>query len=491
MAEYFEAAPNAASMIEGLRDFGYTLQTAIADIVDNSITYGASRIEIRMRLLDGIATFAIADNGDGMEDSELRIAMQPGSKSPLDKRPQNDLGRFGLGLKTASFSQARQLTVVSRQGASLSSYEWDLDHVQKVNKWQIRKVEKFLDVPFHELLDEDHGTLVVWQKVDRMGHGSDEKITQDTFDRAIKSIHDHLGLVFHRFLDGSSFVKTKIQISLNNLPIESRNPFNLANLRTIADAPDVITYGKESHSIKVQAFTLPHPRTVSEKEWKDYEGEKGYDGSQGFYLYRADRLIVAGDWFRIITKSPSTKLLRVALDVSNQCDSDWQINVLKAHAQPPIVVRRELANRLTIWTTTAKRPYVGRGKSLPSAEKFNFWTRRVEDREIRYAIDKTNPAVKSFMLTLDSQLRTQFENLLEYFGSSIPYDAIFVDLSDNHGHISYSSASSEQLSQLAQIIAQSIRSNSPEVSVDHVREVLRSIPMFVNHEDLINAFEWS
>jgi hypothetical protein len=426
-----------------------------------------------------------------MSDRELQVAMQPGSKSPLEQRPQNDLGRFGLGLKTASFSQARQLTVLSCRGGDVSGYEWDLDHVQKVNKWQIKKIQNVSEVPFSELLPNDHGTIVVWQKVDRMGHGPGEPITQDTFDRAIKSIHDHLGLVFHRFLDGTSFVRSKISITLNNLNIASRNPFNLANLRTTADAPDQITYGRERQTITVQAFTLPHPRTVSEKEWKEFEGEKGYDGSQGFYLYRADRLIVAGDWFRIIPKSPSTKLLRIALDVSNQSDSDWQINVLKAHAQPPIVVRRELANRLLIWTAAARRPYVARGKVLPSVERFSFWTRQVEDREIRYSVDQSNPAVTSFMSKLDPKLQTEFENLLEYIVSSIPYDSMFVDLSDNHGHVSYSNASAEQLRNLAQIIAQSIRADSPGTTIDQVRDVLKMIPMFTNHPELIDSFEWS
>jgi len=489
LTEYFEAAPSAASMIEGLRDFGYTLQTAIADIVDNSITYGASQIDIRMKLVDGAATFAIADNGIGMSEAELQIAMQPGSKSPLDKRPVNDLGRFGLGLKTASFSQARQLIVVSSKDSEAISYEWDLDYVQEVNQWLIRKISTIEDVPYAELLHAPHGTLVVWQKVDRLGHGPGEPILQDTFDRAIKAIHEHLGVVFHRFIDGTAFAKRKITIKLNNLKIESRNPFNAGSLKTAADAPDVITYGREGHSVKVQAFTLPHPRSVNEAEWKKYEGDKGYDGSQGFYLYRSDRLIVAGDWFRIIAKSPSTKLLRVSLDISNQCDSDWQINVLKAHAQPPISIRRELSKRLDNWTVAARRPYTGRGKSLPSTQKFVFWKRQVEDREIRYRIDSSNPAIESLKNKLDKKLQIEFENVLEYISSSIPYDSIFVDLSDNHGHISYSNASEDQLLELSKIIAESIRSQSPEVTVEQIRDTLRALPIFANHEAIIDSFE--
>ncbi len=489
MTDYFEAAPSAASMIEGLRDFGYTLQTAIADIVDNSITYGASQIDIRMKLIDGVATFAIADNGDGMSEAELQIAMQPGSKSPLDKRPINDLGRFGLGLKTASFSQARQLIVVARKDSETVAYEWDLDYVQQVNKWLIRKVPVVSDLQFIELLDQSHGTLVIWQKVDRLGHGPGEPVLQDTFDRAIKTIHEHLGVVFHRFIDGTSFSKRKIRISLNNLEIQSKNPFNAASLKTTSDAPDTITYGKAGHSVKVQAFTLPHPRSVNENEWRKYEGEKGYDGSQGFYLYRSDRLIVAGDWFRIIPKSPSTKLLRVSLDISNQCDADWQINVLKAHAQPPISIRRELSKRLENWTTAARRPYVGRGRPLPAAQKFVFWNRQVEEREIRYKIDLDNPAIQSLKSKLNNDLQVEFENVLEYISSSVPYDSIFVDLSDNHGHVSYSNASTEQLLGLARIITENIRSQSPDVALEQIRETLRVLPIFANHEEIIDSFE--
>jgi hypothetical protein len=241
--------------------------------------------------------------------------------------------------------------------------------------------------------------------------------------------------------------------------------------------------------VKVQAFTLPHPRSVNEVEWKKYEGDKGYDGSQGFYLYRSDRLIVAGDWFRIIAKSPSTKLLRVSLDISNQCDSDWQINVLKAHAQPPISIRRELSKRLDNWTVAARRPYTGRGKSLPSTQKFVFWKRQVEDREIRYRIDSSNPALESLKNKLDKKLQIEFENVLEYISSSIPYDSIFVDLSDNHGHISYSNANEDQLLELTKIIAESIRSQSPKVTVEQIRDTLRALPIFANHEAIIDSFE--
>ena len=127
--EEFDASPSAASLIEGLRDFGYTFNTSVADIIDNSIAASATHIEILASFSAGIPRIAFIDNGKGMTREDLRTAMRPGSHSPKDLRAKFDLGRFGLGLKTASFAQCRKLTVVTRFNGVTNSAKWDLDYV--------------------------------------------------------------------------------------------------------------------------------------------------------------------------------------------------------------------------------------------------------------------------------------------------------------------------------------------------------------------------
>ena len=124
------APPKASAMMEALRGLGYSTATALADIVDNSISAGASEVRLHFDWDGYDSRISILDNGRGMSDSELEAAMTLGTINPLDKRAHTDLGRFGLGLKTASFSQCRSLTVASkREGGPLVCLRWDLDAI--------------------------------------------------------------------------------------------------------------------------------------------------------------------------------------------------------------------------------------------------------------------------------------------------------------------------------------------------------------------------
>ena len=157
-------APSAAVLVESMRDIGYSLQTAVADIIDNSITSGARRIELLTDTHSDNLSIGILDDGTGMSETELLEAMRPGSKSPLDSRPQHDLGRFGLGLKTASFSQCRRLTVLTRSRGMTSCAVWDLDVIAKTDEWMVEVVSNTEHIPWSSKLG-DSGTLVVWQKL--------------------------------------------------------------------------------------------------------------------------------------------------------------------------------------------------------------------------------------------------------------------------------------------------------------------------------------
>lgn len=125
-----EMPPFAPVLMESTRAIGYSLEAAIADIIDNSIAAKAGKVKLFFFPIDD-AYLCILDDGIGMNNTQIDAAMQYGSQSPSDIRDASDLGRYGLGLKTASLSQCRVLTVVSKQGNIIIGRRWDLDYVIK------------------------------------------------------------------------------------------------------------------------------------------------------------------------------------------------------------------------------------------------------------------------------------------------------------------------------------------------------------------------
>lgn len=216
--------PYAPTLIESTRAIGYSLEAAVADIIDNSIAANAKNVDIYFFPIDG-AYIAILDNGKGMTEKEIDIAMQYGSKNPTEERDKKDLGRFGLGLKTASLSQCRCLTVISKQGDNLEGRQWDIDHVTEVGDWSLNVLdeEDIQQIPqFDELIKNESGTLVVWQKLDRLKSG--EINFELSLGRKIDRVRDHLSLVYHRYLAGESGI-TKLKLSINGEKIKGIDPF--------------------------------------------------------------------------------------------------------------------------------------------------------------------------------------------------------------------------------------------------------------------------
>jgi len=215
-------------LIESMRDIGYSLETALADIIDNSITSNASHIDILVPPVDTEPRLGVVDNGVGMTEDELLNAMRPGSQNPLDGRNATDLGRFGLGLKTASFSQCRKLTVVTRQNGVTSAAIWDLDYVTKKNKWLVQIPEDITSIPWVDRLKK-RGTLVIWECLDRaVGPGK----IQENLTQRINDVCGHLELVFHRFLSKERG-KRSITIKINERPLNPFDPFHSSHPATI------------------------------------------------------------------------------------------------------------------------------------------------------------------------------------------------------------------------------------------------------------------
>ena len=418
-----DATPHAASLIEGLRDIGYSLETAISDIIDNSITAGANQIQIHTDAIANDPFIAIVDDGTGMSEEELVAAMRPGSRNPLATRDEPDLGRFGLGLKSASFSQCRRLTVVSRKAGKTSVAVWDLDDVAERNDWSVELLDDHSGIPVLDQLGAA-GTLVLWQKLDRLtgGFSTNSARRAEVINQRIAETERHLRLVFHRFLEDSK----PLRIFLNGRALRSLDPFASKSGATILDPEERL--GLTNGDLEIQSVTLPHHKQMTTSDWEDIAGPEGHLKSQGFYLYRGRRLILHGTWFGLCRQSELTKLSRVRIDIPNSMDADWKIDVKKSSAQLPPVVRDRLRKVIERIQDGSKRTYRKRGQKLVDQERLPMWHRIQADGQIRYRPNAEHPAFASFADNLSPERQRAFFNCIAMVGASLPIETLHADM---------------------------------------------------------------
>lgn len=460
-----EVPPHASMLIESMRDIGYSLETALADIIDNSITAKARSIRLLADTTSAQPSLAIVDDGEGMSEDELLAAMRPGSRNPLDTRDKEDLGRFGLGLKTASFSQCRKLTVASRKDGVTSCARWDLDKVAQTNQWLVELLDEPSSIPWIDELGIS-GTLVVWEKLDRLveGEASDAR---SAFVSRIDDASEHLELVFHRFLAGERGIK-KIALELNGRALEPFDPFHSTHPATQAGPVEKIKSGGQE--VEVQAFTLPHHKKDPEG-WERYAGKAGYLKNQGFYVYRGKRLIIHGTWFGLARQKELTKLARVRIDMPNGMDAEWKIDVKKASAQPPYHVRERLRRIIETIGATSRRVYTARGRRLASDSRLPVWQRRQHGNEISYCLNPDHPAFVDFKNQLPDDMKTGFERILEIAASSMPVDALFADISASPSHVSGAQLAEDTLKHLVETTFAALTSSG--VNPDDALEMMR------------------
>lgn len=429
---YDLAEPRADAMIQSLRAFGYDLPTAVADLIDNSISAGAKNIWLEFLWSGAASCIAIIDDGRGMDEDTLRNAMRPGSTSPLAERGVKDLGRFGLGLKTASFSQCRSLTVASRAaGNGIVVRRWDLDYVTRSGQWRLlhegtARTEQFL----RQLDEEKSGTLVVWELMDRVvgvaDAGSEED--QGRFLHQAEEVRQHVAMVFHRFLANSRTLK----IHLNGQQVKPWDPF-----LTNETATQILT--EEAHTlfgnqIVVRPYVLPHHSKISPQVYRAAEGPRGWNAQQGFYVYRNHRMLAAGDWLNLhaLRKEEHYKLARILLDIPNSMDAAWEIDVKKSRAIPPPSIRGRLLHIAKATRQAASGIYRHRGAHLAqgSGPVISLWGKKVLHGQISYEISREHPLVKD-LLGMNHAVRRKVEALLALVEETVPVPLITMDASEN------------------------------------------------------------
>jgi hypothetical protein len=417
--------PYAPTLIESTRAIGYTLESAIADIVDNSVSASASCADIFFFPV-GDSYIAILDDGCGMTANELETAMRYGSKNPNEKREAKDLGRFGLGLKTASLSQCRTLTVVSKQGERIEARRWDIDHVIAAQDWSLLIIESDNEINaiprIEELKGLDSGTLVVWQNLDRLKVG--ELDFNRSMGKKMDDVRAHLSLVFHRYISGEPRLK-KMHIRMNNAPIEPADPF-LARRNTQVMADEVMDI--EGSKVIIHPYILPHISDLTANERTVLGGKEGLRKSQGFYIYRNKRLLVWGTWFRMMRQGDLSKLARVQVDIPNELDSLWTLDIKKSTAMPPEAVRNNLESVIERLAERSKRTWVYRGRKETHDSVVHVWERlKGKQGGFYYSINRGHPLVEVFSNAIP-QIKRNVEALLKAIETGIPLNQLYVDL---------------------------------------------------------------
>lgn len=357
-----ELVPSAKRLIKSLRDMGYDFSQAVADIVDNSIEAKASLLAIDVEFDGDDSWVRIADNGKGMKPEELREAMRYGANREYEKE---DLGKFGLGLKTASMSQCQRLSVASRWNpdrADIAAYCWDLEHIERTNRWEILPLERNGIEPAIRLpLKDTSGTVVLWQRLDRIlgykhpyGEASRKRLSQ-----TCREIELHLAMVFHRFLAGE-IRNRRFKILLNGNEIKPWDPFCRSEQKTrkLQTLRIKVEHEGVSGEVLFEPFVLPHQDDFSSPDaFRSASGPANWNQQQGFYIYRAGRMIQSGGWSNLRTPDEHTKLARVAVSFSPELDEAFKINVAKMRVQLPSSIRDAVREAIIPVTRIAREVY--------------------------------------------------------------------------------------------------------------------------------------
>lgn len=479
-----KAEPDASSMIETFRAYGYSIETAIADIIDNSVSANAKNIWFEYNWKGKNTMLFIKDDGHGMNDREIIQAMRPGSKHPLEERDKKDLGRFGLGLKTSSFSQTRKFTLLSKKvGEEVSYWTWDTDHVNRSKAWELIKYTPNKE-SVDELKDYCSGTIVIWYDIDRLFKGNeseDDSKALASFMEIMEHVKYHLAMVFHRYLE-----LNKIKIYFQDRQIKPWDPY-LRGEPGIQSMPDeVIHEGK----VKMKGYVLPHKSKISETLFREASGPNGWNAQQGFYIYRNERLLVSGDWLNMFKKEEHYKLARIMIDLPNNIDDAWQIDIKKSVARPPLYLREHIKAYADSVRSRAVEVYRHKGKALqrkyPSLKYIPVWVEKQRHSKRYYSLNREHPIIKEF---IDKYKGDEINNLLKFIEETVPVPLITIKESEepeSHG-IPFEGASHELLQRkLKELYDELIKSGK---STEEAASILFSMEPFDKYPQYIELIK--
>lgn len=472
--KYLDTNPNPAALLSSLRDIGYNVETAIEDLIDNSITAKSSRIEIQMIWNSGKPWMGILDDGKGMSSEELVKAMTLAGNNPLDQRDKDDLGRFGLGLKTASFSQCKELTVITFNNENLTAAVLDLEEIEKnsekgfrvgiLDKSDIESIQ-ILD-EFPDFLSSKQGTVVLWQNMDRVDSFDKSQSREKKFNSMKSSIKSRIQLTFHRFLKYEPG-HSAIQIVFNNDEIKHIDPFNEKAGATI-ELP-LVPLKLKTYRLEAQAYILPHHSKVSEEDYKKHELPGGYFMNQGLFVYRNRRLITRGTWLRLTHRSELTKLVRVRVDIPNNLDDLLRVNVMKSSLILPETIKDQFSKVLEQIRNAGVQVYHKRAKRVISEVSDPMWIRNTRDGKISYEINQDNRLITSITDNLNDDQSDKFSMLIRSLECCFPTMPLFNDLANNPSDLEQPSISDEELKRVLDLFKSDIVNN--DLNIDSLIKI--------------------
>ncbi|BBN54402.1 ATPase [Pseudomonas chlororaphis subsp. aurantiaca] len=333
------------------------------------------------------------------------------------------MGRYGLGLKTASISQCRRMTVISKQDTCISAFCWDLDVVIEKGAWVMLQLEESdcqVLPHFNKLSSQKSGTIVLWQNLDKLLVG--EVNPENALGAKMLAAREHLSLVFHRFLvkEGN---RAKVSIAINGSAIVPFDPF-LANHKATQPLDEEV-FSVEGKRIVVKPFILPHMSKLNSTDSQLVGGSEGVRNQQGFYIYRNRRLIIWGTWFRLARKDELSKLARVRVDIPNALDHLWTLDIKKSAAHPPEVVRLNLKRTIDRIRAVSGRTIAFKGRKTSDSEITPGWNEIVDRAGVRFDINRSHPMISEFSKSLDREGQARLNLILGIIESSFPADALY------------------------------------------------------------------
>ena len=484
------APPHAMAMLESLRGLGYSTATALADIIDNSISAQATEVLVDF-VWDGLSSrVSIRDNGKGMSDSELEGAMRLGNKNPLDVRSRSDLGRFGMGLKTASLSQCRRLTVLSVQHGISSCLRWDLDELaaNPQDGWILFESPASGSAHYLDVMQGVRsGTIVLWEHMDRI---ITDSFTVDNFNDLMDDVERHLAMVFHRLLKGPN---ARLRLILNGHAIVGWDPFMSGHPAKPWTSP-ISNHATSYGNVAIQCHVLPHRDRLARAEYDENAGPGGWTAQQGFYIYRNERLLVAGGWLglgngRAWNREEAHRLARIRLDIPNTADADWKIDVRKSSAKPPVALRPWLMALAEDTRERARRVFAYRGSPVsPAASNVpveQAWCVQRLKSGMRYRIDEGHPSIAA-VLERSGDLLPLIRSMLRVIEETVPVQRIWLDPAENKEtpRTGFEGEATSAIIEVANILFQDLVDRKGQ-SVEEARKTMLRTEPFQKYPSLV------
>jgi hypothetical protein len=424
--------PFAPILMESTRSIGYTFESALSDIIDNSISSGAQNIDVIFDTIN-VPILSVLDDGSGMTETELIQAMRYGSRSSLERRDSIDLGRFGLGLKTASLSQCRILTVISKKNGVVSSVCWDLDYIIRKGDWILKvfptnEIEKM--PMYRHLISKQSGTIVTWENFDKL-----ETSTKDLsvlFNEKIELSREHVALVFHRYIEPDDNT-LKVNICFNNERLIAKDPFLSKNPATQLLPTESIPF--KNGVVNVKPYILPYFNRLKNVDKQRLGSSEDLRQDQGFYIYRNKRLIIWGTWFRLIKQNELSKLARVKVDIPNELDQIWEIDVKKSTASVPDLLKQNLIRVVKGAIDRSENVFRYRGRKEVSDDLTHVWDLIDNRGSYKYKINRELEIFKIVENLIQEDKLSIFYSFINLIEEGFPYQDVYYRLAKNQNSI--------------------------------------------------------